>query len=156
MSFGAESVCPQSASEKCSYLEELSCKEGSLKENWFYFHQNQDNHPTNSLSTKQSTHQIHTSPIQRERCCGGLCERLYRSPDRSHPLPFPCPLLQSLHCRKPLGSHAASVNWQGISWSQPGTAGPDLTWLQQPPFYEGCLHNFSLGGQPCNADNDFS
>jgi len=39
----------QPASEKCSYLEELGCKEDSLKENQFYFNQNQDsgegNHP---------------------------------------------------------------------------------------------------------------
>jgi len=32
----------QPASEKCSYLEELSCKEGSLKEIWFCFNQNWD------------------------------------------------------------------------------------------------------------------
>jgi len=32
----------QPTSEKCSYLEELSCKEDSLKENWFCFNQNQD------------------------------------------------------------------------------------------------------------------
>ena len=30
------------ASEKCSYLEELSCKENSLKDNRFCFNQNQD------------------------------------------------------------------------------------------------------------------
>jgi len=41
--------------------------------------------PTNSLSTEQSTHQMHISPIKREGCHGGLCQRLYRSPDRSHP-----------------------------------------------------------------------
>jgi len=33
----------QPASEKCSYLEELSCKEDSLKDNRFCFNQNQDN-----------------------------------------------------------------------------------------------------------------
>jgi len=33
----------QPASENCSYLEELSCKEYSLKENQFCFNQNQDN-----------------------------------------------------------------------------------------------------------------
>jgi len=32
----------QPNSEKCSYWEELSCKEGSLKENQFCFNQNQD------------------------------------------------------------------------------------------------------------------
>jgi len=32
----------QPASEKCSYVEELSCKEDSLKENQFCFNQNQD------------------------------------------------------------------------------------------------------------------
>jgi len=32
----------QSISEKCSYLEELSCKEDFLKDNWFCFNQNQD------------------------------------------------------------------------------------------------------------------
>jgi len=32
----------QPASEKGSYLEELSCEEDSLKENWFLFNQNQD------------------------------------------------------------------------------------------------------------------
>jgi len=32
----------QPASEKCSYLEEFSCKEDSLKENQFCFNQNQD------------------------------------------------------------------------------------------------------------------
>jgi len=32
----------QPASEKCSYLEELSCKEDSLKENLSCFNQNQD------------------------------------------------------------------------------------------------------------------
>jgi len=32
----------QPASEKCSYLEEISCKEDSLKEYWFCFNQNQD------------------------------------------------------------------------------------------------------------------
>jgi len=32
----------QPASEKCSYLEELRCKEDSLKENQFCFNQNQD------------------------------------------------------------------------------------------------------------------
>jgi len=32
----------QPASEKCSYLEELSCKEDSLKANRFCFNQNQD------------------------------------------------------------------------------------------------------------------
>ena len=32
----------QPASEKYSYLEELSCKEDSLKENRFCFKQNQD------------------------------------------------------------------------------------------------------------------
>jgi len=31
----------QPTSEKCSYVE-LSCKEDSLKENWFCFKQNQD------------------------------------------------------------------------------------------------------------------
>jgi len=30
------------ASEKCSYLEELSCKEDSLEENRFRFNQKQD------------------------------------------------------------------------------------------------------------------
>jgi len=34
----------QPASEKCNYLEELRCKEDSLKENRFSFNQNQDNH----------------------------------------------------------------------------------------------------------------
>jgi len=33
----------QPASEKCSYLEELSCKEKSCKESQFCFNQNQDN-----------------------------------------------------------------------------------------------------------------
>jgi len=32
----------QPASEKCSYLEALSCKEDSLKENRLCFNQNQD------------------------------------------------------------------------------------------------------------------
>jgi len=32
----------QPTSEKCSYLEQLSCKEDSLKENRFRFNQNQD------------------------------------------------------------------------------------------------------------------
>jgi len=32
----------QPASEKCSFLEELSCKEDSLKENRFCFNQNWD------------------------------------------------------------------------------------------------------------------
>ena len=32
----------QPASEKCSYLEELSCKEYSREENRFCFNQNQD------------------------------------------------------------------------------------------------------------------
>jgi len=32
----------QPASEKCSYLEEFSCKEDSLKENRFCFNKNQD------------------------------------------------------------------------------------------------------------------
>jgi len=32
----------QPASEKCGYLEELSCKEDSLKDNRFCFNQNQD------------------------------------------------------------------------------------------------------------------
>jgi len=36
----------QPTSEKCSYLEELSCKEKALKENRFCFNQNQDKyHP---------------------------------------------------------------------------------------------------------------
>jgi len=30
------------ASEKWSYREELSCKKDSLKENWFFFNENQD------------------------------------------------------------------------------------------------------------------
>jgi len=33
----------QPASEKYSYLEELSCKEDPLKENWLCFNQNQYN-----------------------------------------------------------------------------------------------------------------
>jgi len=33
----------QPTSEKCSYFEELGCKEDSLKENRFCFNQNQDN-----------------------------------------------------------------------------------------------------------------
>jgi len=33
----------QQTSEKCSFLEELICKEDSLKENQFHFKQNQDN-----------------------------------------------------------------------------------------------------------------
>jgi len=33
----------QSASDKCSDLGELRCKEDSLKENQFCFNQNQDN-----------------------------------------------------------------------------------------------------------------
>jgi len=33
----------QPASEKCGYLEELSCKKDSLKENRFCFNQNQGN-----------------------------------------------------------------------------------------------------------------
>jgi len=32
----------QPASEKCCFLEEFSCKEDSLKENFFCFNQNQD------------------------------------------------------------------------------------------------------------------
>jgi len=32
----------QPASEKCSYLEQLSCREGSLKGNQFCFNQNQN------------------------------------------------------------------------------------------------------------------
>jgi len=40
----------RSASEKCNYLEELSCKEDSLEENWFCFTQNQD--------TLQSEHKL--------------------------------------------------------------------------------------------------
>jgi len=32
----------QPASEKWTYLEELGCKEDSLKGNWFCFKQNQD------------------------------------------------------------------------------------------------------------------
>jgi len=32
----------QPSSEKCSYLEELSCKENSVKDNWVCFNQNQD------------------------------------------------------------------------------------------------------------------
>jgi len=38
----------QPTSEKCSYLEELSCKEYSLKENQSCFNQNQDNLSRNS------------------------------------------------------------------------------------------------------------
>jgi len=34
----------QPASEKCSFLEELSCKEDSVKENQFCFNQNQDSY----------------------------------------------------------------------------------------------------------------
>jgi len=33
----------QPTPEKCNYLEELSCKEDSLTENWFCFNQNQGN-----------------------------------------------------------------------------------------------------------------
>jgi len=32
----------QPASAKCSYLEELRCKEDSLNQNWYCFNQNQD------------------------------------------------------------------------------------------------------------------
>jgi len=40
----------QPASEKCSYLEELSCEEDSLKKNQFCFNQKQDNMIAGKLS----------------------------------------------------------------------------------------------------------
>jgi len=41
----------QPASEKCSYSEELNCKENSLKENRFCFIQNQDNTKDKEIKT---------------------------------------------------------------------------------------------------------
>ena len=45
-------------------------------------------HQTIFLVAKQSTHQTHISPNEREGCCGGLCQRLYRHPDRQHSSSF--------------------------------------------------------------------
>ena len=47
-----------------------------------------------SLSTEQSTHQIHIFPIWREGCCGRRCQRPYWSSDRWHQWLFPCPPTQ--------------------------------------------------------------
>jgi len=52
----------QPASEECSYLEELSCEEDSLKENRFCFKQNQDTDlPSNSYNDFKTVYSLQVS-----------------------------------------------------------------------------------------------
>lgn len=71
-------------------------------------------HPTTLLSIQQPTHQIHLSPMQREECSGELCRNQDRSPDKRHLQSFLCPLMQSLHHRRPLGWSDRTFLWWSL------------------------------------------